>query len=297
MPTKCYVGLANELSSSLSASTGFVFFIAGLCLGIMSSKSYIYLFDSHSRDPYGRIIQDGTSVLLRFKNMLLLSKYIISTYFAPPLTSLQYEIQFVSILMDNLSFSQKTLKAFQRKGYFPSINSENSIGDLVYSSMCRSYHQGCIEQFGISAGMQCSCNALYSLVYSAFNSSLNRWGSTDLDIILLNGDLLYEEQHKSYFLSVPDLPQKFKVWKVDCLVEFQFNCFGFIVSSDSHVGLTHDLSSNLDESTGIVSFIAGFCLGILKCEDFVYLFDSHSRDAYGRHVPDGHSVLLRLHNM
>ena len=104
----------------------------------------LYLFDSHSRDPHGRNIQDGTSVLLRFKNMLDLSKYIISTYFAPPLTSLQYEIHFVSILIDNLSFSQKTLKAFQRKGsgkksvrgYFPSINSENSIGDLVYSSQC-----------------------------------------------------------------------------------------------------------------------------------------------------------------
>ena len=38
-------------------------------------------------------------------------------------------------------------------------------------------------------------------------------------------------------------------------------------------------------------------MGILKCEDLVYLFDTHSRDAYERHVPDGYSVLLRFHNM
>ena len=139
--------------------------------------------------------------------MLDLSKYIISTYFAPPLTSLQYEIQFVNILMDNLRFSQKTLKAFRRTGnskkrvqdYFPSINGQNSIGDLVHSSVCGSYHQGCTERFDISAGMQCSCNALHLLVYSAFKSSLNRWDSIDLDMILLNGDLLYKEQHKPYF--------------------------------------------------------------------------------------------------
>ena len=106
-----------------------------------------------------------------------------------------------------------------------------------------------------------------------------------------------EEQHKPYFLSVPDLPQKFKVGKEDCLVGFQFNCFGFIVPSNSHVGLTYDLSSNLDGSTGTVFFITGFCLEKFKCEDFVYLSDCHSRDAYGRHVTDGHSVFLQFNNM
>ena len=63
----------------------------------------------------------GTSVLLRFKNMLDLSKHITSTYFTPPLISLQFEIQFVNILMDNLSFSQKTLMAFRRKGNSKSV--------------------------------------------------------------------------------------------------------------------------------------------------------------------------------
>ena len=132
--------------------------------------------------------------------------------------------------------------------------------------------------------MQCSCNALYSLFYSAFKSFLNRWDSTDLGIILLNGDLLYKGQHKPYFLSVPDLPQKFKVGNINCLVEFQFTCFGFIVSSGSHVGLTNDLCSNLDGSTGIVFLIAGFCLGYLNVNLlFIYLtltVEMHMEDMY-----------------
>ena len=149
----------------------------------------------------------------------------------------------------------------------------------MHSSVCGSCHQGCIEQFGTSVGMWCLRNALYSLFYSVFKSSLNRLDSTDLAIILLKGDILYKEQHKSYLLSVLDLQQKFKFGKVDCLVEFEFNRFGFIVSSDSHDGLIHDLSINLDGSTRIVFFIAGFCLWILSSGGFVYLFDSQSRDA------------------
>lgn len=48
----------------------------------------------------------------------------------------------------------------------------------------------------------------------------------------------YKEQHKPYLLSVPGIPQKFKFWIVDCLIELQFDCFGFTVPPDSHLGLT-----------------------------------------------------------
>ena len=66
----------------------------------MSSKGYMYLSNSHSQDRHRRHMQDSRSVLLRLKNILDLLKYIISTYFAQPLTSLQYEFQLVNILID-----------------------------------------------------------------------------------------------------------------------------------------------------------------------------------------------------
>ena len=57
MPKKWYVGLVNELSSFLIASTGIVFFITGLYLGIMSSKGYIYVFDSLCQNNHGKHIE------------------------------------------------------------------------------------------------------------------------------------------------------------------------------------------------------------------------------------------------
>lgn len=48
----------------------------------------------------------------------------------------------------------------------------------------------------------------------------------------------YKKQHKPYLLSVRAIPQKFKFWIEDCLIELQFDCFGFTVPPDSHLGLT-----------------------------------------------------------
>ena len=68
--------------------------------------------------------------------------------------------------------------------------------------MTRSFDQGSIEQFGVRSGIQCSCNAVCSFVYFILKSFLNRCDSRDLDIILFNGDMLFEAQDKPYFLQV-----------------------------------------------------------------------------------------------
>ena len=169
--------------------------------------------------------------------------------------------------------------------------------DLIGSSLSGSFHQGSIEQFGVSAGMQCSYNALYPLVCSILKSSLNWWDSRDLEVILLNGDMLLKAQDKPYFLSVLDLPQRFPVGKSECLVEYQDNYFSFIMSAKCYIGLANELSSSFSASTGIVFFIAGLCLGVMSSKGYIYLFDSHSRDSHGRHIQDGTSVLLRFKNM
>lgn len=102
--------------------------------------------------------------------------------------------------------------------------------DFIDSSVSGSFHQGSIEQFGFSAEMQCSCNALYSRVYSILKSFLSRWDSRDLDIILLNRDMLFKAQEKPYVLSARDSPKRFPVGKAEFMVENQSNCFGFIIA-------------------------------------------------------------------
>ena len=40
---------------------------------------------------------------------------------------------------------------------------------------------------------------LYAFFYSIIKSSLNRWDSVDLDVILINEDTLFKKQQKPYF--------------------------------------------------------------------------------------------------
>ena len=52
-----------------------------------------------------------------------------------------------------------------------------------------------------------------------------------------------------------------------------------------------------DNVTGIILFIEGYCVSILKESNnrqVIYAFDSHSRDSEGNIVPDGSSILIKF---
>ena len=144
--------------------------------------------------------------------------------------------------------------------YFPCINSENSTCNLEHSSVCGSYHQGCIERLDTSLGMQCSCSALYSLVYYVFKSFLMRSNSTDLDIVLSKGDILYKEQHKPFLFISTCFTTDVQGWEGRLSRRILISLFRFYFFISFSCRTTHDLPSNLDGSTGIVSFIAGYRL-------------------------------------
>lgn len=155
--------------------------------------------------------------------------------------------------------------------------------DFIDSSVSGSFHQGSIEQFGFSAGMQCSCNALYSRVYSILKSFLSRWDSRDLDIILLNRDMLFKAQEKLYVLSARDSPQRCPVGNAEFYGRKSKQLFLFHRIHKCFVDLANELSSSLCASTGIIFFIEGLCFGIMSSKCYMYLFNSHSRDRHRRH--------------
>ena len=49
---------------------GLLLFINGFTIAVFTKRPKFYLFDSHSRDHRGLSAPDGTSVLLRFKDLL-----------------------------------------------------------------------------------------------------------------------------------------------------------------------------------------------------------------------------------
>ena len=64
----------------------------GVCISIIPSRCGYFLTDSHSKNSSGKADPKGRAILLRFQNVIGLSKYIIDTYDRIG-SSVQYEIQ------------------------------------------------------------------------------------------------------------------------------------------------------------------------------------------------------------
>ena len=61
-----------------------------------------------------------------------------------------------------------------------------------------SFHQGNVLLFPTTARRQCSCMAMFEIVYSVFKH-VNLWNSKDINDILLQGDQIYKELKTNVF--------------------------------------------------------------------------------------------------
>ena len=60
--------------------------------------------------------------------------------------------------------------------------------------------------FGATAGIQCSCNALYAICWTTIKQ-IGYWNMCDLDYILINkGDELFKQLNLMRYLDVDGLP-------------------------------------------------------------------------------------------
>ena len=77
---------------------GYLLLFKGYTISITWSKAFFFLFDSHSRDSEGRIVANGTSVLLRFRSLTAIEKYITYNYMTSE-HSLPYEMQYIAFTL------------------------------------------------------------------------------------------------------------------------------------------------------------------------------------------------------
>ena len=66
-------------------------------ISIIWNKANFFLFDSHSRDVNGNIIENGSSVLLKFRSLNAVEKYLKLTYINDDSLSLTVDIAFIAI--------------------------------------------------------------------------------------------------------------------------------------------------------------------------------------------------------
>ena len=90
--------LSHSFNDEGNNDDGFLLFIDGFTLSVIWNKAYFFLFDSHSRNINGQISATGSSVLLRFRSLIAIEKYIREIYFTlKNLQKLCFEIQYIKI--------------------------------------------------------------------------------------------------------------------------------------------------------------------------------------------------------
>ena len=135
--------------------------------------------------------------------------YIKRTYFQENSNSLYFQVQFVQI---KRSQSKQTIQMSQYH-----LNDEEWICKVVQAT----HHQG-DAKYGESRGMQCSCMALMSVGWTLLKP-ISRWHTSDLDDILLNGDLPFKSISKLRYLRIDHMPNRVKVKNSFLTIEYLEN--------------------------------------------------------------------------
>ena len=98
-----------------------------------------------------------------------------------------------------------------------------------------SFHMGHVK-FGETAGIQCACNALFSLCWSSVKR-VTLWNTWDMDYILEKGDELYKSLNIFTPVNIDELPQHVNIegclLTVRLLSQEQGNISKSVVSSNS----------------------------------------------------------------
>ena len=154
-----------------------------------------------------------------------------------------------------------------------------------------SFNQACVKH-GEAAGSQCAAIALFALCFSQ-NFSPFPWTTSVIDIVLDKGTELYCSLQTPRFLEVTDLPS---------LVYANSTVYHTTFSYSHQSWLTHEsvdtfntlLSHSLSQSKNVLLWVGHITLALMKANDAVFLFDSHSRDKQGRIADAGLSSHLQF---
>ena len=179
-------------------------------------------------------------------------------------------------------------------------------GDTVKGS----FHQGDSLHFSHETlGRQCMANAVAAAVYATM-LPVHLWDTSSLDRILLAGDDLYRRRcnNQYEYLQFSDIHDSEVIFYDRYVINGNAPMTGLvdylIAPSPPFFTLEQAISTmeNIQEWTYGVLTLADVNTGssVLLCvkQGNYYIFDSHSRDTFGKIISNGTSVLLhmRTHN-
>ena len=127
----------------------------GFSFAILWERSCVYIFDSHSRNEFGEISENGTSVLLKMTDLAAVESYIKHIYLS---NDSQYlEIQYIKVLNDPKIFrviSQAVKRKRNRENnnkYHQSASGKKyRLSEIYKTSRKNSYDRYCLSEKGIT---------------------------------------------------------------------------------------------------------------------------------------------------
>ena len=187
-----------------------------------------------------------------------------------------------------------------------------------------SFNQG-HPQFGVTSGMQCACNSLFSICWSTVRrvalwkntdldyilingdeifkklgkncwSTVRRvalWKNTDLDYILINGDEIFIKLGKNCYLAFEDLPRYVTSGNTNFAINMLVNEQGELTSNTKSTFL-HSSFTRSDRGDGLLFMTSGYTFCIIWNKTNYFLFDPHSRNYNGVFTANGTSILLKF---
>ena len=154
-----------------------------------------------------------------------------------------------------------------------------------------SFNQG-HPQFGVTSGMQCACNSLFSICWSTVRR-VALWKNTDLDYILINGDEIFKKLGKNCYLAFEDLPRYVTSGNTNFAINMLVNEQGELTSNTKSTFL-HSSFTRSDRGDGLLFMTSGYTFCIIWNKTNYFLFDPHSRNYNGVFTANGTSILLKF---
>ena len=169
--------------------------------------------------------------------------------------------------------------------------------------MCGSFHQGS-DRFSVeSRGSQCVSNALCALIHAQFS---NTFSSTEIDQILVEGDILYKkiiaslkagQKYTSRLLTFDEIPENVNVFTRDIHIIKSDIVSGIAVqqfANTSSPTLHQSMHTAFQSSSYVLVMIGAICSAVYKKDGVYNFFDSHSHAQNGLSSCNGYSVLIRF---
>ena len=143
---------------------------------------------------------------------------------------------------------------------------ETNPGPQILKAILGSFHQG-PPKFGSTAGIQCSCNALFSIYFSVIKK-VTVWKTWELDYILENGDKLFKSLNIPRSLLFHELPLVFAIENQQFDIEMLMNSFGLLNQHDIFEDRKH--MNSADIGNGLIFMTGGYSISLIWSKNSIF---------------------------